>query len=164
MNKILSLIILPMILAATAGCHSVDDDRIPPVDVYIPFNSQPEWTVYGVSGACSHKRFIKQDRIPADFPYPAMSYTGYGGVLLCTDIHGTPVAYDLACPVEVNPTVRVVINSEKLEAECPVCHSTYDVFANNGIPTGGVAASDGYALRRYRVGAGASGQYMIVTR
>ncbi|MDE7135736.1 MAG: hypothetical protein K2N91_03815, partial [Muribaculaceae bacterium] len=85
-------------------------------------------------------------------------------VLLCTDIHGTPVAYDLACPVEVNPTVRVVINSEKLEAECPVCHSTYDVFANNGIPTGGVAASDGYALRRYRVGAGASGQYMIVTR
>lgn len=162
MKKTLSLLLLSA--AALSACHSVDDDRIPQVDVYIPFNSQPEWTVYGVAGACDHKRFIKQERIPANFPYQAMCYTGYGGVLLCTDIHGNPIAYDLACPVEVNPTVRVFIDTENLQAECPVCHSTYDVFSNNGTPTGGVAASHGYGLRRYRVGAGAAGQYMIVTR
>lgn len=154
-----------MISAATlSACGSVDDDRIPPVDVYIPFHSEAEWTIYGVAGACTYKRFIKSERIPANYPYEAMSYTGFGGVLLCADIHGNPLAYDLACPVEVKQDVRVFIDAESLQAECPKCHSTYDVFSNYGTPTGGPAAADGYGLTRYRVGAGAAGQYMIVTR
>lgn len=150
--------------AALQGCESIDDDRIPAVDVYIPFTTDADWTVYGVAGACTSKRFIKQLREPANFPYPATCYTGYGGVLLCCDIHGNPTAYDLACPVEVDPYVRIYVDPEALIAVCPKCHSTYDVFSNGGIPLSGPAADDGYGLARYRVGPGSQGHFMIVTR
>ena len=32
-----------------------------------------------------------------------MTYTGFGGILLVTDMSGSPLAYDLACPVECTP-------------------------------------------------------------
>ncbi len=164
MKRILSLIPVVVAAACFSFCHSVDDDRIPPVEVYIPFQTQADWTVYGVSGACTSKRFIKQDRVPSDYPYQAMSYTGYGGVLLCSDIHGMPVAYDLSCPVEVRPDVRIVVDEDLQKAVCPKCHSIYDIFTNYGSPVSGPAAEDGFGLQRYRVGSGVQGQYMVVVR
>lgn len=146
------------------GCHTIDDDRIPPLNVYVNFNTVGDWTEYGVPGAGSYRRFIKQDRIPANYPYSALSATGFGGVLLVGDVHNQPVAYDLACPVECKSNVRIQVNEQALNAECPVCHSTYDIVTNYGYPLSGKAAEKGYGLQRYHVSPGLNGEYMVITR
>lgn len=80
------------------------------------------------------------------------------------DVLGTPQAFDLSCPVERSKDVRVFINEDnEYLAECPKCHSTYNVFSLLGHPVSGEAASKGYALRRYRVGTGRAGEYMVVS-
>jgi len=152
--------------AALVSCETIDDDRIPPCAVYLSFFSQGDWDIYGVSGAASHRRFILTDkeRVPADYPYTALSQTGFGGVLLVSDFLGEPQAYDLACPVEVQYNVRIVVDNEKNLACCPKCHSEYDIYSNYGTPVSGPAADYGYALERYSVSRGINGEYMTVTR
>lgn len=152
-----------LLLPWLAGCDSVDDERVPVRDVRIVFNTIAEWNIYGVGGAMDYRRFIRDERIPANFPYTAMTFTGFGGVLLTCDVLGNPMAFDLSCPVERKPTVRVEINTDEYVAECPVCHSTYDVFTLPGTPLSGAAAKHGYGLRRYRVGPSQGGAYMLIS-
>lgn len=145
--------IIPVVIAALlflSSCNQVDDDRIPYSPVNIPFASLAMWETYGVTGALQHRNFILDRGEPSGYPYNSFSYTGYGGVLLCGDIHGNPVAYDLSCPVERNRSVLIVVDDDAVNAYCPKCHSVYDVFANYGIPLSGEAAEHGYALRRYQ--------------
>lgn len=149
--------------AVNTGCDSVDDDRIPPMPVYISFSTEPDWEVYGVTGACSSRNFIRDLKEPSNYPWTAMTYTGFGGVLLVSDINGDPQAYDLACPYECRKDVRIYVG-EDLKAHCSGCGSVYDVFTNYGSPLSGPAAEDGYALQRYSVGRGQQGEYRIVTR
>lgn len=149
--------------AGLSSCHHIDNRRLPVSYVNISFLSVGEWDLFGVTGAGQYRRFILQERIPAGFPYTAMSATGLGGVLLCTTYLGVPVAYDLACPVECRASVRVFVNEDN-EAECPVCHSRYDIFEKLGYPVGGVAAREGFGLEVYNVHAGSQGEYMVVTR
>lgn len=158
MKRFLTPGLLSLILLFSA-CHTVDDERIPYAPVRISFTTQSMWEIYGISGALDYKRFILEDNIPANFPYTSLSYTGFGGVLLCGDIHGIPVAYDLSCPVERTRNVRIIVNEDAANAYCPKCQSVYDVFSNNGAPLSGEAAQKGYGLRRYYVGAGGQGEY-----
>ena len=144
------------------GCHSIDDDRIPPAPVFIPFQSEPLWTVWGTPAAMDWRIFIRDQRIPAGFGYTAASYTGFGGVLLTCSAYGEPMAFDLACPVERSASVRVAVNTDKMVAECPECHSTYDVFTLPGHPLSGRAADRGYGLKVYSVGRGRV-DYMVVS-
>lgn len=146
------------------ACHHIDDDRIPPAPVRITFNSVAEWNIYGTPGAAESRRFIKSQRIPANFPYTALTETGFGGVLLCGDVYGAPVAYDLACPVEMKSETRIIVDNDALNAYCPVCHSVYDIFSNYGHPVSGIASERGYGLQRYYVGAGPAGEYMVISR
>lgn len=159
---------ISMVAAALAlamgACHHIDDDRIPPALVYVPFNTIGDWTVYGVGGAGDYRYFIKSSRQPSGYPYTALSATGFGGVLLIGDIHGQPVAYDLACPVECRSDVRIQVVADELVAECPVCHSTYDIVTNYGYPLSGKAAQNGYGLQRYYVVNGNAGEYRVITR
>lgn len=157
-----TLLSLLSVIFLTA-CHSVNDDRIPYAPVRIPFSTQAMWETYGVTGALDHQRFILNDGIPANFPFTSLTYTGFGGVLLCGDIHGNPVAYDLACPVERERNVRIIVDTEAANAYCPKCHSIYDVFSNYGSPLAGEAAQLGYGLRRYSVSAGLQGEYRVIT-
>ena len=144
------------------GCHTVDDERIPPVEVYVPFTTEADWITHGVSGACMSKRFVKQLRLPNNYPYNQWSNTGFGGVLLCTDIHGTPIAYDIACPVEVRYDVRLEVDQELQKARCPRCGSIFDIYTNYGYPVGGPAAEDGYAMQVYRVTPGPQGIFRAI--
>lgn len=150
-------------ILATTECHHIDNHRLPVAYVNLQFWTVADWDIWGVTGAGQHRRFIIQELVPPDFPYPASATTGLGGILLCSTFLGEPVAYDLACPVECRASVRVFINDD-LEAECPVCHSRYNVFEQLGHPVAGPAAEDGYGLEVYRVGPGAQGQYMVVSR
>lgn len=147
-----------------AGCHHIDDDRIPVMPVYIPFSSVGVWDLYGVSGAGQYRYFIKSEGKPSNYPYTATSATGFGGVLLMSDIHSQPVAYDLACPVECKATTRIAVDSDELIARCPVCGSTYDVITNYGYPLSGPAAERGYGLQRYNVSLATGTTYMVITR
>lgn len=154
---------LLLALATLTACDKVDDDRIPPYPVYVQFQTQADWTVYGVSGACDYRYFIKEDRTPPNYPWTALTETGYGGILLVSDIHGDPHALDLACPVEAQRNVRVTVDTDLQKARCPRCHSVYDIYTNYGLPVEGEAAKKNYALRPYRVGTGYQGQYRIIT-
>lgn len=149
---------------AAASCDSVNDDRIPYTPVRITFPSQGVWVTYGVGGAVETRSFILRDRVPAGFPYTAMSATGFGGVLLVCDYEGEYRAFDLACPVEVKSSVRIrpIVNEGVPRGECPVCHSTYDIFRYGG-PLSGPAAEHGYALTHYFVGPGFNGEFMAIT-
>lgn len=150
MNLKKSLAALTAILTL-AGCESLDSERIPPMPVNVVFQSAGMWETYGVPGATDFRYFILDESRPAGFPYTALSYTGFGGILLVADILGEPQAFDLACPVEVRRNVRVEIDRDRNIAVCPVCHSEYDVFSNYGTPIYGPAVDRHYAMTRYRV-------------
>lgn len=160
-----ALLLLGLLLScALSGCDSVDDQRLPAFPVRITFRTQAEWDIHGVPGAGTYKYFIKSQRIPANFPYSALDETGYGGILLVCDVTGEVHALDLSCPVESRPDVRIQVPKGELYAECPMCGSTYEVFANVGMPRSGMAAQQGYALTRYHVRYGGAGEFMVITR
>lgn len=114
------------------------------------------WNTYGVSGFGMHRYFIKQLKEPRNFQYLDRTLTGYGGVLLIggvdpfTNNTDVPLAYDLSCPVERKPDIRVRVDVGTYEAICPECGSKYDVTMAGGSPVSGPAAADRYALRRYQ--------------
>ncbi len=154
-------------LACTAllfnGCDHLDNNRIPVVDVRVPFTNIGEWETYGVSGAYQYRYFIKSERKPSGFPYTQLTFTGFGGVLLCTDYMGNPIAYDLACPVECKTNVRIQVDPDTHIARCPVCGSEYEVCTlNYGYPVSGPAAQYGYRLAVYDVVPGPAGEYRVI--
>lgn len=162
-------IVASALLLLTTGCKGVDDDRIPNVPVQINLGDMGLWNTYGVSGIGQYRYFILGYglREPAGYPYSAGSVTGYGGVLLIGGMNplttetNVPLAYDLACPVERDPQVRVVIDSQSLEAVCPQCGSHYDVIMAGGSPLSGPALERRFGLRRYNCLPSPGGGYII---
>ncbi|MCH5245933.1 MAG: hypothetical protein J1E84_05675 [Muribaculaceae bacterium] len=157
-SRLLAILLLG-VMSVACGHYEY---RIPPATVYIPFNTVGDWNTHGIAGAYTYKIFVKERQIPANFPYTALSETGFGGVLLTADMHGNFIAYDLACPVEMRRDVRLAVDAEKFVARCDKCGSTFDVFDNYGIPLSGPAHQYDYRLTRYYVGPGGNGEYMIV--
>ncbi len=155
LRRIAAGITAAVLAVVSAGCHTINDDLVPPAQVSISFTTEAQWSIYGAPAAMDCKMFVftASERIPKGFPYMASSATGFAGVMLVGDVNGTPRAYDLACPVDPKRNVRLFINDEH-EAQCPVCGSRYDVFSLGGYPVGGPAAEKGYGLRQYRVARG----------
>lgn len=154
------------------SCQTVDDERIPNMAVNISLSNAGLWNTYGVSGFGSHRYFILTNSgnpQPSGFPYKYGSATGFGGVLLIegmdpfSSVTAAPLAYDLACPVERKPDIRVQIDSETYVAVCPQCKSSYDVTMQRGAPISGEAATGKYkfALRTYSCIPSGSGGYYI---
>lgn len=164
-NAIYAVGALALMVAAT-GCDHVDFDRIPPANVRLSFDTQAEWERYGTPGALDHRRFILDGnlRVPSDFPWTGLTYTGFGGILLVGDLSGAPYAYDLACPVEVSRNVRLEIDTQENVAYCPKCGSRYSVYNNYGSPISGEARKLKRGLRRFNVGPGMNGEFMVVSR
>lgn len=156
-----------LILVSDTGCHQLNDERIPAMAVNIDMSNQGIWNAFGTHGYGEFNYFIYTDsfREPAGFPYSYYSATGYGGVLLITgqgfsgDV--VPLAYDLSCPVERLPNVRVAIDLNTLDAVCPDCHSHYNVVEAGGAPVSGPAESMHYALTPYSCYPTNTGGYII---
>ncbi|MDE7411917.1 MAG: hypothetical protein K2M94_07755 [Paramuribaculum sp.] len=167
--RLSSLVFIGALLCAVVtlgGCDTIDDDRIPPAAVSITFNTVGDWNIYGVTGAGDYREFILTDteHIPLDYPYKGLDRTGYGGVLLVCDPIGEPLAYDLSCPVEAKPTVRIYPDTESQQAGiavCPKCGSRYNLYGA-GAPVSGEAHSKHYGLRRYSVTIGGSFPYAVI--
>lgn len=171
MNRFLSRFMAAAVLAACGAaftaCDSVNDDRIPYAEVYLNFPTVADWNIHGVKGdAAAYNIYVYQGntKIPSNFPYTDLDRTGYGGLLLVNDVMGNSLAYDLACPVEARPLVRLHVPSGQVYAECEMCGSTYEIFTNYGMPRSGPAADKGYALKRYSVTSGGALNYKVVTR
>lgn len=161
----ISLAVVPFV----AGCHTVDDERIPAMPVSINLSDPGLWNIYGVPGFGLFRYFIPQLHEPAGFSYSVGTAAGFGGVLLIGGMDpfstetNIPLAYDLACPVECDPNVRVRVDAASFEAVCPKCGSHYDVTMQGGAPVSG-QASEGkhkYGLTRYRCLRTTAGGYMI---
>lgn len=167
--KIAVVLAVAALLPVLWSCDDIVDDRIPAYPVNINLADIGMWNSYGVSGFGVSRCFIKGQE-PVGFPYTEATYTGFGGVLLIGGMDpysgdtGVTLAYDLACPVEVEQNVRVRINGENFNAVCPVCGSVYDVTMAGGAPVSGPAAAPSarYSLQRYQVLATTYGGYVIV--
>lgn len=149
---------LAAVAVATSSCEKIDSNRIPPVNVNLMFNTIGDWQLYGVNGGGQTRDYIKSEGKPAGYPYKMTEYTGYGGVMIVCDPNGDYIAYDLSCPVEVKPDVRIQIDKDNAlagMAKCPKCGSTYDLFSQ-GAAISGEAWKLKYGLERYVVMVGAS--------
>ena len=167
MRRALALLVVTAAFATSCN-DTLNSKRVPYSQVYIPFTTAGEWTVWGVNGALQSRRFIRVDGVPSGYTYTVQTYTGYGGVLLVCDAYGSLMAFDLCCPVECQPKVRIAVDSETNYAKCAKCGSTYDVFdltgSGGGTPVSGPAAESDYGLRRYAVTfANSDGRYALIT-
>lgn len=167
LKKAVTALSLAAAALMTGGCDSVDDKRLPYAEVHLTFHTVGDWNIYGVQGdAASHRSYIftPKMRVPSDFPYSTLDRTGYGGLLLVADVLGDLLAYDLACPYEALPDVRISVPEGETFARCPKCGSTYDIYINHGNPLSGPAQERGYALQRYSIVSGGATEYKVVTR
>ncbi|MCM1021596.1 MAG: hypothetical protein NC343_04780 [Muribaculum sp.] len=164
LSKSLLICISIAISSILYSCESVDDSRIPYCAVYIDLGNLDYWGLYGVHYLGDSNRFIKSKRIPSNFPYNLTTETGFGGVLIVGGIDNTPLAYDLACPVEVKSTVLVNYDENTRIATCPICHSEYDVCEYQGSPISGEAKRRKWGLRRYQAVPAIDGGYKIRQR
>ncbi|HPQ12733.1 MAG TPA: hypothetical protein PLQ60_04610 [Paludibacteraceae bacterium] len=120
------------------GCDNSSRSSIPdaPVNLqlnmlvapYNTFNTPNSYLIFD-------KRMNEIDRI------------GYGGILLYIDYEGKYCAFDLACPYEVNPNVKVTPNDEG-KAVCEKCGSVFELLYGIGAPISGPAKEP---LKRYHV-------------
>lgn len=158
-NKIGILLITVLFVACS---KKVSDDRIPVSTVRIEVSraqqANPGWWV---NAPTDHVEFIKPS-YPIGFSYQISSYTGYGGVMLVYGYDDARYAFDLTCPVERDPSIKIYVD-ENYDARCKQCGSTYDVFWGSGAPKTGEAAERQYSLRKYYVNyIAGNGSYMIV--
>ncbi|MCM1476014.1 MAG: hypothetical protein NC036_07195 [Muribaculaceae bacterium] len=170
--------------ATTVGlcsCETLTDSRIPNMPVNINLTGHGIWNNFGVDGFGQSRCFILYKsggeiiREPEDFHWGQTTATGYGGILLISGLNPFtnevgPLAFDLSCPYERKPTVRVKMvtepESQQLIARCPVCGSTYNVTERGGSPLSGPSFNDHYQLRMYQCSppADGSGGYMVMNR
>ena len=127
-----------------ASCDEIADSRIPPARVALNANINHYKELQGLKIDGGYATITRR--------LNASTYIGYGGLLICRSKYGDNqvYAYDLACPVENKPTVKLDFK-DGLIAVCPQCHSEFDsVIFGNPQPSKGIARDKGYHLRVYR--------------
>lgn len=170
-KNIVSRVFTIVAILLVCSCRAADDNRIPSFPVSLNLASASMWDTYGVTAFGDSRTFIKALGEPRNFPYTDKSATGYGGLLVVSGVNpytseaGVPMVYDLSCPVEAKPDIRVRMQTDAdiPFAVCPVCGSHYDVVELGGAPTSGPARSDRYSLRRYDARPGQYGGYYFTS-
>lgn len=138
-----SILLLALFWAFACGCGQVQESPLVRVPVYyeVDLNSSQGKALLTPGG---YLRITE--------PNIAYSAIGVGGLLIVcgtlTDGSGhTYYAYDLACPVEQNPAVKLTVNAS-LNAECPSCHTQYSILYGGG---NSLSPAHQAPLLRYRV-------------
>ena len=90
-------------------------------------------------------------------PRTASESTGFGGVLVVHGFDDIYYAYDLACPLEANRSVRLTPLDDGT-AMCNSCGTVFDTAYGTGTPLSGASQ---YPLRKYLVSG--SGSVLYVT-
>ncbi|MGL4332680.1 MAG: hypothetical protein ACRCSR_07815 [Bacteroidales bacterium] len=134
-----------IVFIMTACGNSETVSRIPDASVNVRVNID----YWKLSAVLDYHRFVDKQGLPAS------SFLGFGGILV---VNGFPLngesvayyAYDLSCPVEARPDIRVTINPELLQAECPKCKSRFAVFEGGGFPVYGEAKTNSLYMKQYK--------------
>jgi nitrite reductase/ring-hydroxylating ferredoxin subunit len=143
------LLLIPVLALCVASCNDNIQSSIPDYPVGLELNLTSTYPTF----RNSHNKsltFLKgitvTDRI------------GYGGILVYTSFDGDYYAFDMACPYEAKPTVRVYPNNLG-QVICEKCGSVFDIGYGIGNPSTGPAKE---ALKRYR--ATLSGDILYISR
>ena len=89
--------------------------------------------------------------------WKAYQYLGYGGIVIFHNFDDQFVAFDMACPYEVDKDIPVSVGMSG-QAVCPQCGSTYEIGYSQGYPIKGPSqlpmrqynvATSGYDIRVY---------------
>jgi hypothetical protein len=87
-------------------------------------------------------------------------YAGYGGILVIHTITAGLCAFDLACPDEANPNIKVAVDdSDGLYAVCPQCGKKYEI----GESGSGYATNTKHRLKKYNVIAGVNNRWVVTS-
>jgi nitrite reductase/ring-hydroxylating ferredoxin subunit len=130
------------------GCNDNVISSIPDFPVYLELNLTSTYPTFRNSFnkyLLFEKQVFVTDRI------------GYGGILVYTDLNGEYCAFDLSCPYEAKPTIRVEPNTTG-QAVCEGCGSVFDLTSGIGNPISGKAKE---VLKRYK--ATLSGDILYIT-
>ncbi|WP_108821774.1 hypothetical protein [Dysgonomonas sp. Marseille-P4361] len=108
----------------------------------------------------NYKEYIKGVHKPL-----AGEYLGYGGILVLRSIHtGEEIpfrAFDLSCPYEKSPTIRVKASREKgVTATCQECGRIYNLLEDGRI----TSESSKLHLQRYNVKPSSDPNIFRITR
>lgn len=97
-----------------------------------------------LNSVLAHKIYTEQDINKAQ-----NEYVGFGGVLVYHSVNGF-LAFDAACPYEVDRNTRIRVDESGLSATCPKCGSQYSLEAG-GAPVSGPSTEnpDRKRLRQY---------------
>lgn len=133
---------LALSLAALVGIFACDkeghEQNTPLRSVWLnlPLQAQPYRALLEPTGAVTIVE-----------PPTETSAIGYAGVLI---VHGLSpnqfYAYDLSCPVENSPNIRIV-GYDPLNVRCPKCQTKYEVLLGSGAVLSGSGRSP---LRKYK--------------
>ena len=157
MKQVVGIIIGLTLLGLS--CEKVDRYRIPASPVSLELDLLTNATTLVTIGNAVRYHTPKP-LMPADFPFTITSRTGYGGLLVIHGFDDIMYAFDLSCPVEASPDIRLTIDNT-LTATCPSCESQFDTGYGIGNPIKGVAFDKKYPLQRYTVTKTANSKYYI---
>ena len=137
------LFLLPVGLLCLISCENEDQRRIPEASVYMELNLATSYPTF---------RYSVNDTLV--FTHPRNGHptdrVGYGGILVYTFVNGTDLnycAFDLCCPNEVNPNIRIYPN-DRGEAVCKSCGTVYQLLTGTGMVISGPSK---WNLKRYKV-------------
>ena len=93
-------------------------------------------------------------------PRKGVDRLGFGGILVINGFGMNIVdlyAYDLACPVEVDRSIKVEPDATTGKATCPQCNAVYDIAYGAGRPESGTK----HSLKIYRVSPREGNRYIV---
>ena len=125
-------------MMALTGCKNNVVSPIPSALVSLEFNilrDAPTLTVWPCVATFVTPKYAEQ-------------YLGYGGVVVIHTSEDRFAAFDLACPNEIDPNIRVNVDSILGEAICPQCGAVFDINYGRGYP---IAGECRYPMKQYTV-------------
>jgi nitrite reductase/ring-hydroxylating ferredoxin subunit len=156
MNRIKLYVVGALLILQFVSCDDSYKSSIPDFPVQLNLDLT---TTYPTFRNSYNKYLIFERRISVT------DYIGYGGILVYTGFDGGYYAFDMSCPYEVKPSIRVHPN-DKGQAICDSCKTVFDISYGIGNPVPnpvtGKAALAKETLRRYK--ANLSGDVLYITR
>ena len=132
MNRIIILLLITSLVACTNNAVS----PIPNYAVSLEITMQDATELNTIGGVAEFTSTFRPNQ-----------YLGFGGIVIFHNFDDQFVAFDMACPHEIDRNTRVSVNMAG-QAVCPKCGSTFDVGYSQGFPVKGPAR---YPMKQYHV-------------
>lgn len=114
-----------LLLLVFIGCENGEQRRIPDAPVYLELDLTGRYSTFR----------NPYDTVVYDYntPKTVKDYIGFGGILVNVGYDGNYYAYDLACPYDVDPGIRVYPDRSGMKAICKSCGSEFEIWNGTGM-------------------------------